>query len=301
MSKEYRYRKHIRWAQYLIPALFGIPIIVLGGSIFSIWRNNLMDGFELSNVFFLVFSCIVLFFFLEIGLIWWMFYRMAGTVISIDEYGVVYKVRRSVKRLPFESLKIDSASIRYTGGWLKLISGKDVIRLTVVLEGISDFILELKDALDKRGLSSRYDPQKLFGFMKTAVAGDQNWNRAYTLFGKLHLIVFVVGITLVNGFVYGTLLPWGGIFIIVWGIFTFSWAMGAYTIVEIRLMRKIAKESNEKDFTFPQRDLAYEKKVFDDAIKWGGWLYFGISLIPLTIGIAIKLYMVTQSLTTVLH
>jgi hypothetical protein len=300
MSKEYRYRKHIRWMQYTIPAMFGIPIIVLGFSAFSIWRNSLVGGVEFLNVFPPVISCIILLFLLEIGFLWWIFYRMAGTVISINENGVVYKVRRNVKLLPFENLRIDSASIRYTGGWLKLISGKDVIRLTVVLEDISGFILELKNALDTRGFSSHYDPNKLFGFMKTAVAGDQNWNRFYSLFGKFYLSIFVVVITLVNGYVFG-IIPWGFVFIIAWGIFTLIWATGAYTVAEIRLMRKIAKESNEQAFTFPQRDMAYEKQVFNDAINWGGWLYFGISLITLTIGIAIKLYLVTQSLAGVLH
>ena len=211
----------------------------------------------------------------------------------MDDSGVIYKYRGGVKHLPFENLRIDSSSIRYTGGWLKLISGKDTLRLTVTMEGIGNFIQELKTALDDRGLSNQYDSQKLFSFMKTAAASDQSWERLYIVFGKLYMIILVVCITLVNGYIFGTM-QWGFIFILVWGLFTLFWATGAYVVAEIVLMRKIAKESNEQAFTFPQRDRAFEKQVFDQAINRGGWLYFGFSLLVMVAGLALKLYVFMQ-------
>jgi hypothetical protein len=215
-----------------------------------------------------------------------MYYRLAGVAVSLDNNGVVYKYRGGVKHLPFETIRIESASIRYTGGWLKLISGKDVFRLTVTMEGIGYFIQELKTALDSRGLSSHYDPQKLFGFMKTAAYSDQSWDRLYVV-GKLYLIILVVAITVANGYVFGTI-KWGFIWAIGWGIFSMFWATGVYLIAEIKLGRKIAKESSGQSFAFPKRDLVYEKFVYDQAIKWGGWLYFFISLLVLLGGIGIK-------------
>jgi len=245
---------------------------------------------------------VITFIFLLTGcLTWYMYYRFAAVAVSLDENGVVYKYRGGIKHLSFETLRIESASIKYTGGWLKLISGKDVLRLTVTMEEIGDFIQELKAALDSRGLSSHYDSQKLFGFMKTAAYADQSWDRAQVVYGKLYLIIPVIAITIANGYVFGTLGRTGLFGAIGWGFFSMSWATGAYTIAEAKLGRKIAKESQEQSFAFPQRDLAYEKIVFNEAIKWGGWSYFGISLIVLTIGIAIKLYLMTQSLADILR
>lgn len=156
------------------------------------------------------------------------------------------------------------------------------------MENISEFVQELKAALDSRGLSSNYDSKKLFSFMKTAAASDQSWERLYAVFGKLYLIILVIAITIANGFVFSTF-EWGFAIAIGWGILSMFWATGAYAVAEIILMRKIAKESNEQNFTFPQRDLAFEKQAFNKAIKWGGWLYFGISLLVFVGILAIKL------------
>lgn len=273
MSKEYRYRKFIRWGQYAIPVFWGLLLLFLLVPMGSLY---LLIGLHIDSIFMVIFIVEILVFLLAGVGAWYLYYRLAGVSVSIDSDGVVYKYRGGQKRLPFESLRMDSSSIRYTGGWLKLISGKDVIRLTVVVEGISSFVQELKTALDSRGLSDHYDPQKLFGFIKTAVASDQSWERLYIVFGKLYLSIFVVCITLVNGYIFGTI-QWGIIFIVVWGIFSLFWATGAYVVAEIVLMRKIAKESNEKAFTFPQRDPAYEKKVFNDAINWGGGCTLGFN------------------------
>jgi hypothetical protein len=162
------------------------------------------------------------------------------------------------------------------------------------MEGIGYFIQELKTALDSRGLSSHYDSQKLFGFMKTAAYSDQSWDRAYVVYGKLYLIIPVIAVTIANGYIFG-ISGWAGLFgAIGWGIFSLFWATGAYVIAEIKLGRKIAKESSGQSFSFPQRDLAYEKYVFNQAVKWGGWLYFGVSLLVMVAGLAIKLLIMMQ-------
>jgi hypothetical protein len=288
MSKEYRYRKHIRWGQYFVPAFFGVLFLIILApiaSLISIMR-------QIDSLLSVILIIELLFFLLAGAGSWYLYYRLAGVSVSIDEKGVVYKYRGGIKYLPFESLRIESASIKYAGGWAKLISGKDTIRLTVVIENIGKFLQDLKTALDSRGLSDHYDPQKLFGFIKTAVASDQSWERLYIVFGKLYLSISVVCITLVNGYIFGAI-QWGIFFILAWGLFTLFWATGAYVIAEIILMRKIAKESNEQSFAFPPRDLEYEKQVFNKAINWGGWLYFGISLLVMLAGLAIKLSTLT--------
>ena len=292
MSKEYRYRKHIRWGQYLVPMFVGFLILAFWGALGFLMINRatqsttFLSSFTTSLIVILSVTTFILL--LEGGFGWYLYYRLAGVVVSIGEDAVIYKYRGGEKRLPFESLRVESSSIRYTGGWLKLISGKDVVRLTVVVENIGEFVQELKAALDSRGLSSHYDSQKLFSFVKTAAYSDQSWERAYVVFGKLFLIICVVGITLANGYIFGTTM-FGLTFVFLWLGFVTIWATGAYLIAEMKLGRKIAKESSGQGFTFPPRDLAYEKQVYNKAINWGGWLYILVSVLILVGALAFKM------------
>lgn len=269
--------------QYFLPVFFGLMVLFIA-ILFGNLMRELPDDFVAFPI--IMMTALSLILIVETAIGWYFLYRLTGVVVSIDEQGVVYRYRGGVKHLRFETLRVESSSIRYTGGWMKLVSGKDVIRLTVVLEDIGEFIQELKSALDNRGLSSHYDPQKLFAFMKTAVAADQSWERVYGIFEKLFLIIFVVGITIANGFILGTTLF--GSLAICWGSFSIFWIMGAYIFAEIILMRKIAKESNEQAFSFPPRDLGYERHVFNKAVSWGGWLYFLISLLTLVFALVAK-------------
>jgi hypothetical protein len=235
-----------------------------------------------------IFAVVAFVFLVEGGILWYLYYRLAGTSISINDDELIYKVRKSEKRYPIESIHLEFASIKYTGGWLKIRSGKDTIRLTVVLEDISGFLQELKSKLDNKQLSSHYDSHKLFGFLKTAVAGDQNWERAYSLYGKMFLLIFDVGIAIFTGFIFGTVPLFGIYIVIIWAGFSMFWILIAYTIAEIIIMRQIAEKSNEAAFTFPERNLPYEKQVFDKVFTWGSLAYIIFSLFIIALVVFIK-------------
>jgi hypothetical protein len=131
----------------------------------------------------------------------------------------------------------------------------------------------------------------LFGFLKTAAASDQSWERAYSLLGKIFLLILNISIAIFTGFIFGTFPFYGFILAIIWGILSMVWITVAYVIAEIILMREIAKRSNESTFTFPPRDLTYEKLVFDKTFVWGNVTYFVFSSFVLILGIWIKAFL----------
>lgn len=280
MSKEYRYRKHIHWGQYVIPIVFSlICLLLLGLSVYL--------GFQLRNIFVAGIMVIIAFIvFIEGGVSWYLYYRLAGTSVSVTDDDLIYKNRKTEKRYPLESISLEFSSIKYTGGWVKIKTGKDTIRLTVVLEDLSGFLQELKTKLDHKQLSSHYDAHQLFGFIKTAVAADQSWERVYSLFGKIFLLMLDIGIAIFIGFTFGTIPTYGSLLSLIWVGFSMLWTGTAYTITEIILMRPIAKQSDEDAFTFPPRDLSYEKLVLDRTFIWGSIAYILLSfLLILTLGI----------------
>jgi len=233
-------------------------------------------------------AIVALVFLIEGGVLWYFYYRLAGTSISVNDDILIYKNRKSEKRYPLESVYLEFASIKYIGGWLKIKTDKDTIRLTVVLEDISGFIQELKTKLDNKQLSSHYDAYKLFGFLKTAVASDQSWERAYHRYGKMFLLILSIGVAIFTGYVFGTFRFYGVVLALFWALFSMIWITAAYTIAEIILIRQIAKRSNENSFTFPSRDQNYEEYVFDRTFTWGNLAYIIFSLFVIVIAIWIR-------------
>ncbi len=166
MSKEYRYRRHIFWIQsYVIPIFIGLIVLCIWASVGLIHVvtgkelfDLALDGISVTGIFLL-----------EGLILWYIFYRLTGVRVSISNGGVIYRNRSGETRIqPNEITKIEFPSIRYTGGWIKIVSGSKVIRLTVVVEKIGEFLKELKALLDESGNAQRYDKQKLFSFLKTA-------------------------------------------------------------------------------------------------------------------------------------
>lgn len=282
MSKEYRYRKHIHWGQYAIPAFFILLFLLfLGVAVPLALQSNLRFIAIIPAIFAFVFL-------IEGGVLWYFYYQLAGTSVSLNDDVLIHKTRKGEKRYPLESVYLEFSSVKYTGGWLNIKTGKDTIRLTVVLEDIGGFLQELKTKLDNKQLSSHYDSHKLFGFLKTAVASDQSWERVYALLGKMLLLIFDIAIAIFVGFAFGTLPLFGYAFAFFWVGLSMFWVIIGYIIAEIVLMRQIAKKSDERAFTFPPRDLPYEKLVFDKTFIWGSIAYIVLSLFILVLGIGAR-------------
>lgn len=97
--------------------------------------------------------------------------------VILNDEGIIYN-NKFEEIIPYSGIEeIKFQSVRYTGGWIKLIHSNGNIKLTVVLENISDFTKNLKKQLDKNNKSNVYDERKMNNFYKTAISSDHGWER----------------------------------------------------------------------------------------------------------------------------
>lgn len=276
MSKAYQYGSHIRWGQY-ISFVFILLSIFLAVNL-GITSYNLQLAFNPSSPIsisgILIMSSLGLLLVIEATVLWYIFYRMAGVKVILNEDSVVYKHRSGEKKIDFEKVtKIKLSSIPYAGGWITIIAGKDKIRLTVVLSEIGDFVLKLKTSLDKLGLTNRYDESKFFLFLKTAVFSDQSWERFYSIFWKLILATIISGLL---GFCFTKI---RGIHELPLMFLSFIYPALVYIVTEVPFGIRIAKLSNRESFSVLPRDINFEKSVYKVALIVGIAIYFIMSLI----------------------
>jgi hypothetical protein len=258
--KTHHYRKHILWMKYVLPAILLLVAIGLAAPMMVSDRGNFGVG-----------AIIALVLLLEAWVIWRIFGRLARVEVSLTENGIDYHGKKGRIEIPFEEIdEITQPSIRYTGGWIKIRSGEKTIRLTVVLEGIGEFVRDLKDSLDRLQLSDKYDRGKLFRFYKTATYSDQSWARVYELFFKLLLLLLAeaaIGVAIAQleerertKDLLMILCPAAfAVFVVV-----------GYVIAEVIVGRHFAKSTDEAEFSVPGRDRAFESKVFKRTLWVGG-------------------------------
>jgi hypothetical protein len=182
MNQTYVYRRHLRAPiQYLllVEAIMFIGIaLALVGLILSDkeemnWHDFMIIGIILLAVF--------LFITLEMGIMYLLLTRRFKSIsVTLNDDAIVYTNSKGQIMIPYEDIeKLEFPSIKYTGGWVKIIYKGGNIRLTVVLEHIGDFISELKEKLKERQMEHVYNEKKMFSFFKTAVFSDESWERLY--------------------------------------------------------------------------------------------------------------------------
>ncbi len=207
-------------------------------------------------------------------LLWYLYYRLAGVRVVIENNAIIYRYRKGETKINFDKItKIRLPSIPYLGGWITIIAGKEKIRLTVVVSEIGDFVQTLKASLDKIGLADRYNESKLFLFLKTAVFSDQSWDRIYSIFWKLLVATLVVGGL---GIATTTISKNGGSF---WVLLSFVFPILVYIFTEIVFGVRIAKTSIRESFFVPPRDVVYENSVYKVASVIGIIIYLIMALI----------------------
>jgi hypothetical protein len=275
MARQYRYRKHLRWGQYVLPVFFGLGMVAPWVALVILLRigsPEADEGFVFAPI--MSFACLLIG-----GVCWWIYYRLAGVAITLEDDALVYRYRGGVKRLPYDHLEpLRFPSVRYVGGWVALRSGENTIRLTVVVEGIGALLQELKTALDSRGLSDRYDKDRFYGFLKTAEYCDQSWERVYGIFWR-YIFATLGGAAL--GAAVGLIASMRPLAIIAWATVSALWPTGIFAVTEFHFGRRVAKLSEEASFTCPPRDLEWERTIYRKAIAWGlgSYLFFtGLAL-----------------------
>lgn len=206
---------------------------------------------------------------LELLIIYFVLYKRFKKInVTLTEEGIIYNNSKGEIRIPYENIQyLKFPSIKYVGGWVKIIHTNGNIKLTVVLENLGDMLNILRETLDKRNMSSVYDKKKMFKFFKTAKYSDQSWERIYEII-KLFIIFMLInlGVTFIfSGYITE---PSVIILLLIWGILG---PFIPYIISEIILGIKLAKGSLKDSFSVPKRDKNFENKLYR--------LLFGIYII----------------------
>ncbi len=204
------------------------------------------------------------------GLEWYLCYRAAGVRVSLDQKVIVYRNRGGMKRIPFDSISRFVFPLGYIGGWTKIMSKEHALRLTATLEHLADFLLELRAALDERGLSDCYDRKEFFSFMKTAVHVDQPSQKLYSVFW---MFILASAASLALGIGYAGMVGWNAPGTALWASLSWLWPIAIYLVAEIPFALRVAKGADEQAFTFPPRDVGYEKTVYLRAVLLGEFAY----------------------------
>ena len=182
MNQTFVYRKHLRapfksFVRIVMLMFLGIFIMTFGLIFTNHEKMNSYVPFVFGIVILIMFFCVLL----EAGFFYHFLYKQFQSInITLTDDAIVYNTAKKQIIIPYEDIKkLAFPSIKYTGGWIKIVYKGGNIRLTVVLEHIGDFIYELKEKLDQREMSQVYNEKKLFSFFKTAVFADGSWERVY--------------------------------------------------------------------------------------------------------------------------
>lgn len=278
MEKQYFYRKHIRGIQKVMPiALVALAALYIAAAVLLLLAVNSID-IRIKLVLLGVGTVITTFIIIEGILIWFFFRRFTKVNVTLTEDYIIYKnIKGETKIAVDEIRKLEFPSIKYTGGWLKIVHPGGNIRLTVVLEGIGSFLKELKAILDRKDKQNTYDPKAMFSFYKTAEFADQSWERLYSIFTKLLLLI---GLNLLIGILFFLVsgdLPMKGM----WVLASFALPALTYSAAEFVIATAIAKKSDETAFEVPGRDYSFEGKVYRNTILIYSLLYLFVSVILL--------------------
>ena len=250
MNKTYIYRKHIRKMKYFAFVFVAIGVVLLLLELLGVITEA--DGIGVTTGIFMIayFSIFGIF-----------IYRMSTTEITLSEEGVHYKNSSKDFFVRYEDIKeINTASVRNLGGYFTIIKDKKTkIRITVVLEGIHEFVFNLKKACDEKELDI-YNEKKLFKFYTTAYYSDTSWIRLYSLFLEM-VIYFVLLAVLFNlMMIFGDDPETIFNFLTVFAASLFLWAV-YYLYYEIGVLAKfINKNSNPETWKLPVVDMESAKK-----------------------------------------
>ncbi len=281
LENKYIYRKHLRKpAKFFLALVLMIIIPYATIAIVTTQSNAYEDRIEMGFIFLIVGVFMAIFLSIEFLIIYFVLYRRFKKIyVVLNEEGIIYNNARGEIKIPYENIKaLKFPSIRYTGGWIKILHGNGNIRLTVVLENIGDMVKNLKNNLDEKNMSSVYKDKAMYKFFKTANYCDQSWERIYDNV-KLYFIAIIVNIgvaALFSGFITEVSDK----------IYAYVGALVGpllvFFITEIIFGRKLAKGASKENFSVPSRDKQLEHKIY----KWAFGIYLIIFLIMMIIMVA---------------
>jgi len=259
--KEYVYRKHLREPIKLIAVIMVllVSMILEIGIIYGL-RSGTGEGWLIFAT--VSISAVVLFIIvgLELLILYHILFKKFKNIsISLNDEGITYNNIKGTQFIDYKSIQaIKFPSMKYLGGWVKIKSSGQTIRLTVVLENIGEFVKELKEKLDERGMSNLYNDKKLYNFCKTGIYIDHSWARLYEKM-KISSILYFVGMIL--AIVYSDLINKHG-FALLYTLLLMLYPFIVYIVGEIILSRKFSNKVKQEGHLIYERDRTQENTIY---------------------------------------
>ncbi len=268
MNKEYRYRKHFK----SLGKIFPIILFICSGLLLILALLILIIKYDPFVIFFFVLAIILFFegFFTKR-----IYHRLTLIVVSIDDEGIRYKNYKEEIWVKYEEIiKLKFPSIKYTGGWLLIEAQKKNIRITVVLENIQGLLFSLKQKLDERQMSDKYNNKKFFSFYKTATFSDESWERIYRIIKPLLLTTLGLFVLSIIISILSSALGFRYNFVFLIFMLSLLSPTTIYVISEVILGIKLNKTANFETFYLSRTDNFTVKKVYKKTTLIGGIIYF---------------------------
>jgi hypothetical protein len=261
MNQTYVYRKHLRVPlPYLIlyEAITFLLVILMVYGLFLVEKTTI-DG-SLVMIISIILLGLFLIFTIEIVILYFLLFRRFKSIsVTLTEDAIIYTNAKTQKVIPYATIeKLSFPSIKYTGGWVKIVHQGGTIRLTVVLEDIGDFISKLKEKLTEIDRDQVYDENKLFSFYKTAVFSDESWDRLYHNY-KSYFVVNIISILISililrfnniamnhKAYLYGSLFA----------------PLAGFLLSELLIGMRIKKRVAREQLTLLSRDITFERKAY---------------------------------------
>ncbi|WP_250931455.1 hypothetical protein [Clostridium felsineum] len=279
MEKEYLYRKHLRKPGLLFGTIIGFFAVVYIGMLVT---AVLVAGDEMNATVIGALIGIGVFIIVLLGLEFLLLYfilfrRFKNINIKVKDDEIIYKNLKGTATIKYDEItKIKFPSLPYIGGWVKIIYGnKQNIRLTVVVENIGDFILDLKNKMDSIGKQDVYIRRRMFSFYKTAKYSDYSWERLYKYTKRIGLFILL---NLLVSVLIGKLTTNTSATIATSFLAVFC-PIIVYLICEIILAIKAAGKSKGEEFYVPDRDEVLEGKIYKYAFAIYSVLYIIIAFL----------------------
>ena len=201
----------------------------------------------------------------------YMFYRMAGVRIILSEEAIVYKHRSGERVIRFDDVtSIKFGSMMTVLGVIKIRSDDGSIRVCALFDKMHDFLVEFKEALDKKGLAAAYDEKRLHNIMKMAAYSDQGWAWFRKSVPKLALSSFIAAMI---GYCFSRVGRFEGAYVFLWVVASAFWPWTIYAILDLNFMLRVRRQSAEDCLSFARQYVRQKEVVYQKGFILGAAAY----------------------------
>lgn len=270
MEQKYVYRDHLKKIQKWM-LIIGIPtsvLLIILGVILGIVRGQY------------IFVGVGLFFGLYDLFLYKSYDRFTKAEFILDEEKIILKIKNIVKQeIKYTDItKIDSKSLRYTGGWMVIYGqSKKPLRLMVTIKDIGLMIMQIKLKIDEIEKSHVYQEDKLNKFFKTAYYADQSWQRSSYFMPKFLLILLTQMILAISLSIIKENKLIGYLFIVAILILFFGYVYVEYFIY----VKNIRKQSDQTNWDI----IPYDENLANNRLKKVLYLGMIATMIAVIIGL----------------